>query len=492
MKCFNLSGFLVVRLVTVVTVLTFSLNLWADGISLQQWQEDVADSLRYREMALAFFMEASENLKTDKPLSGTQMADLYKLNYARQELFKKLKKAGDLSYLKFKQEKKRDSHGAKTFIVGLESFLYYLLIDDNVLLADMLFQKQKDLRRILNEDNQSYSVVSNGLHEEVEHYFSFKMMARKSKLNNSLQNLLKRVEVAINVGGIDLEERDLVLASYQYQYKYQHSYGKRFSLNTKHIWAKYFSGQKGLRDFFRFVADKFVFKVVYAFGRSIGQIQWRQGKLFDRKDFESKMLAELKPMDVFFDKSRYKVTGRIIPGFWNHNAVWVGTEAELKTLGIWDHPLVKPHQQKIRQGRCIVEALGMGTVLNTLSHFMNVDDLAIARKENMSDTEIVQKLLLVFAQIGKKYDFNFNTNSESDVICSEVVMIAFPEIKFKQSKLLGKWSSTPSDLGLETLPGKALVLHSLYYEGSEIETHREWHMEKLIREKKTDVKSIIP
>ena len=133
----------------------------------------------------------------------------------------------------------------------------------------------------------------------------------------------------------------------------------------------------------------------------------------------------------------------------------------------------------------------MGTVLNTLSHFMNVDDLAIARKENMSDTEIVQKLLLVFAQIGKKYDFNFNTNSESDVICSEVVMIAFPEIKFKQSKLW-EMEQHSVDLGLETLPGKALVLHSLYYEGSEIETHREWHMEKLIREKRTDVKSIIP
>ncbi|HAZ13523.1 MAG: hypothetical protein A2X86_13410 [Bdellovibrionales bacterium GWA2_49_15] len=483
MKWFILSALL---------VLTFSLNLWANGPQIQQWQEDVADSLRYREMALAFFMEASENLKADKPLSGTQMADLYKLNYVRQELFKKIKKTADASYLNFKKEAKRDSHGAKTYLLGLESFLYYLLIDDNVLLADMLFQKQKDLRRLLNEDNQSYSIVSNGLREEVEHYFSFKMMARKSKLNNTLRNLLKKVEVAANVSGIDLEERDLVLASYQYQYKYQHSYGKRFSLNTKHIWAKYFSGQKNVRDFFRYVADKFVFNVVYAFGRSIGQIQWRKGKLFDRKDYETKMLGRLKPMDVFFDKSRYKVTGRIIPGFWNHNAVWVGTEAELKALGIWEHPLVKPHQEKIRQGRSILEALGMGTVLNTLAHFMNVDDLAIARKENMTDAEIAQKLLLVFAQYGKKYDFNFNTNSESDIICSEVVLIGYPEVPFKQSKLLGKWSTTPSDLGLQTLPGGTFVLHTLYNEGKEIETHLEWHMEKLIRDKKTDVNAVFP
>ncbi len=473
-------------------IFIFSFNLLAQDLKVVQWKEDVAESLRYREAALTFFMEASENIKGDKPLTGTQLSDLYKLNFWRQELFKRLKKDGDSSYAQFKTAKKKDSTGAQTYLKGLESFLYYLLIDDNIVMADMLFQQQKNLRRLFNEDNQSYTIDKNGLHEEIEHFYSFKMMARKSVLNNKLVNFFKQSSVAANVSGVDLEERDVAMASYEYQNKYQLDYGKRLSLNLKQVMAKYFTGQKGVADFFRYVSQRFVYNVVYAFGRSIGQIQWRKGKLFDRKDFEAKLLSNLKPGDIFWDKTRYKVTGRIIPGFWNHNAIWVGTEAEVKALGIWDHPLVKPHQDQIHQGRSIIEALGMGTVMNTLSHFMNVDDIAIARKENMSDAEVAKKLLLAFAQLGKKYDFNFNTNSETDVICSEVVMIAYPEIPFKQSKLLGNWSTTPSDMALQTLPGGTLVLQALYNEGHEIETHREWHMEKLIREKKTDLNAVIP
>jgi hypothetical protein len=67
-------------------------------------------------------------------------------------------------------------------------------------------------------------------------------------------------------------------------------------------------------------------------------------------------------------------------------------------------------------------------------------------------------------------------------------MLAYPEIPFRQSKLVGKWSSTPSDLAYETLENKSLQVIKLFYLGEEITGNLEWHMNNLNRYKKTDTK----
>jgi|GEM_PF-5679812 len=460
---------------TVVTVLQYP-----------GYEDYLESALVYRQEALKLGLLVTQLIRGNEPLTAEQMTEIYEMNVARQMIFEELKRTGDRFYQQF-----RKAEGAKKTEAALEAFNYYLLLDDNYLLADILFQKAKNLRRLMNEDNATFNLEGNGLQNEVEHYYSFKMMSRKAKLNNYLNDNLDGFSPHKKgkslPSGTDSRLVSVIKSSYNYQYKYSKTYGERFKLNMRHIGEKFFTGQHGTVDFFRKAVDTFLFGVSYAFGQTIGQIQWKKGSLYNKPEIEKKILSGMKPMDVLFDKTRNKVSGKIIPGFWNHNGIYLGNEEDFKRLGIWEHPIVVPHQEKIKQGRLIIEALKDGVVMNTLAHFLNVDDIAVSRKENLTDEEVKSKLLIVMSQLGKSYDYNFNTNSTQSIICSELVLIAFPDIKFRQTKLLGKWSNTPTDVAYMTLPGGDLKMLSLWYDGQEATSHLEWHMNNLIRYKRTDL-----
>src|SRR5512147_909432 len=109
------------------------------------------------------------------------------------------------------------------------------------------------------------------------------------------------------------------------------------------------------------------------FGNAVGLVETRKGKLYGRSEVLKELRGTLTAGDILLEKTPFRLTDKLIPGYWGHAAVWIGTEAELKGLGIWDNPVVARYHDEIRENRLVVEALRSGVEMNSLEHFLNID-----------------------------------------------------------------------------------------------------------------------
>ena len=201
-------------------------------------------------------------------------------------------------------------------------------------------------------------------------------------------------------------------------------------------------------------------------GNAIGLVETRHGYLKDLPAAEkSELAAQLRPLDVLLEKTPFRLTDKSIPGHYGHVAVWIGTEAELTELGLWDEPVVRRYHERIRAGALIVEALRPGVELNTLEHFLNIDDLLVIRPHPMSRAETRAALLRAFGQLGKSYDFNFDVESDRRIVCSELAFVVFPDVAWPTSRVLGRSSISPDQVAVKALPNGAFAPVILYHDG---------------------------
>lgn len=204
-------------------------------------------------------------------------------------------------------------------------------------------------------------------------------------------------------------------------------------------------------------------------GNALGLVETRHGYLRDLPETEKAALrARLRPLDVLLEKTPFRLTDKSIPGHYGHVAVWVGTDAELTELGLWDEPLVRPHHERIRAGASIVEALRSGVEINTLEHFLNIDDLLVIRPRPLSRAETRMALLRAFAQLGKAYDFNFDVESDRRIVCSELAFVVFPDVPWATSKVLGRASISPDQVAVQARAGGPFAPVLMYHDGVEI------------------------
>ncbi len=224
------------------------------------------------------------------------------------------------------------------------------------------------------------------------------------------------------------------------------------------------------------------------FVTSAGVFEFRDGKLNDLpKETYNTLVSRMKPLDILLEKAPFRLTDQFIPGYYGHVAVWVGTERELKEAGVWDelpdyYNIAReryayqgpPFQKAIRQGRHILEALPSGVELNSMRQFLNIDDLAVLRpracREDqpslqpcLSQSDQRKYLIEAFKQIGKEYDFNFNVNTEAQIVCSELAYRTFLKVDFNTTKTLRKHTISPDQVALKALQEDDLFYPVLMY-----------------------------
>lgn len=187
----------------------------------------------------------------------------------------------------------------------------------------------------------------------------------------------------------------------------------------------------------------------FGFGSVAGNISWREGHLRDNPFAYKHIQDKIRPLDLLLEKRGFVFTDFTIPGNWGHVAVYLGTEEELKSLEMWDHPSITPFHQKIREGYTVYQVRRWGLEFVTVKEFMNLDEIAIIRHKNIlnrNKVELGRVYKNLFDQIGKKYDFGFDALSTNEITCTEIISLSFGDVNWPTAYTLGRVTISPDDM----------------------------------------------
>ncbi|PIK16219.1 YiiX/YebB-like N1pC/P60 family cysteine hydrolase [Halobacteriovorax sp. JY17] len=198
------------------------------------------------------------------------------------------------------------------------------------------------------------------------------------------------------------------------------------------------------------------------FGAIAGPIEWGDGgQIRDDQVAKDKILRGLKPLDIIFEKKSYKLTDYTIPGYWGHNAVWIGTKDQLIEMGIWNARELDPFREQIEKGNSIFEMRKWGTTFAEFNKWMDLDDYAQVRVKGIlkrSTKEILKVYKILAEQIGKNYDFSFNADTAFKITCSEIIYLSYGDVKWPLDYILGRNTITPNGMA-----------EAIFYENSPLE-----------------------
>jgi hypothetical protein len=176
-----------------------------------------------------------------------------------------------------------------------------------------------------------------------------------------------------------------------------------------------------------------------------------------REEHYAQLRESLAPGDILLCRADDKVTSALLPGFWAHAAIYIGDWSDLERLGLARLAQVARHKwifekYPSRHGY-VVEAVAQGCRVHKLSYCLHADHVAVLRPR-LPDTEIRDALGEAFAHVGKPYDFEFDFNVSTRIVCTELVYRSFHArgpIRFTLVKRVGRYTLTADDIALQYL-----------------------------------------
>ena len=345
-----------------------------------------------------------------------------------------------------------------------------LVLYDNYLTMISIFEEDEELRRFLNSRDSGYKIRQNQLAEVTKSYNSIENRVRVKELIKFYEKQKKKTDFS--------KDKELNYLNKLIENSFSYKMTRKFSpllvagrkLKFMHAITSDSLHELAKNEFNLFSK---------LFGNSVGIVETRKGKLYNRKDVLDYLTNQLQACDILLEKTPFRLTDKFIPGHWGHAAIWIGTEKELKKLGIWNHPVVTPYQAIIKKGYCIVEALRPGVQLNTLRHFMNIDDIAIVRPE-LNTNQLAERVILSLRQVGKEYDFNFDVETTDKIVCSELIYTVYINIDWPTGKTLGRYTISPDNVAEKTFNNGPLKLITFYHDGNLVTNNPLLQMKKLI------------
>ena len=160
----------------------------------------------------------------------------------------------------------------------------------------------------------------------------------------------------------------------------------------------------------------------------------------------------LEPGDVLLVRAEDKITAALLPGFWAHAAVYLGGPQDLARMGLLEQPKMERLRRIIDRldpvHGFVIEAVPRGCRVHTLEYCLRADHVAVLRP-NLSPEQIRASLAEAFSHVGKPYDFEFDFNVTTRIVCTELVyrsMHGRGPIRFDLTKRLGRFTLTVDDI----------------------------------------------
>lgn len=187
------------------------------------------------------------------------------------------------------------------------------------------------------------------------------------------------------------------------------------------------------------------------------------------KDLFSK--EGMKPGDIILEKDLQANTDVLIPGYWVHASIFMGSIKDLKRLGMWDNPDFDVIQYEIEKYKTskdrqhylndiwknklawedipwFYESDRTGVAVHPLIKFLRTDGMAVLRPTKNWQTPNIQEVMKRANQrMYFSYDYNHNVRNKFTVSCSKVVLKVFDQVTFPVSHNLGYVSVSPDQIG---------------------------------------------
>lgn len=191
--------------------------------------------------------------------------------------------------------------------------------------------------------------------------------------------------------------------------------------------------------------------VAPVFGPLIGSHKMRDGYLENRPKAEAALLRDLEPLDSVLTSSRHWTSGAIIPGRFTHVMMYLGTERDLKRLGVWDNANIAPYHAQIRAGQHFIESDRNGTKLLDIKKAIDTDLMVVMRPHSLPRKARARALRSTFERLGQPFGFQFDLSDCSRSFCTSLIHRALPELKLRVRTVYGRPTILPDEFAAAAL-----------------------------------------
>lgn len=187
--------------------------------------------------------------------------------------------------------------------------------------------------------------------------------------------------------------------------------------------------------------------------------------LLDRPGAAEFVLRHLRPLDILLTSDKGQVSGRLMVGYMTHSLVYLGTEAQLRAAGLWDHPDLVPLQARVRAGEIFYESTPPQVDLNPAERVLNVDAVSIWRPRL---TRAEQRLALgrLLRERGKPFDRLMESRTSDCLYCAELLDIGFPELGLRHRLAYGHDVVIPDEIAADAIRGRVPLEFVGYVHGT--------------------------
>jgi hypothetical protein len=179
--------------------------------------------------------------------------------------------------------------------------------------------------------------------------------------------------------------------------------------------------------------------------------------------------GRMLPGDIMLQRREWYLSNVGLPGFWSHAALFVGTPEERRAFFGADDvrrwvmsrgeasgdlerllerlqrtsPSAAISPQKHGLVPRVLEAISEGVVFTTLEHSAGADSVVVLRPR-LDRVGIAAALVRAWAYVGRPYDFDFDFQTDSALVCTELVYKAYEPsaqtagLRFRLEEILGR------------------------------------------------------
>jgi len=99
---------------------------------------------------------------------------------------------------------------------------------------------------------------------------------------------------------------------------------------------------------------------------------------------------------------------------------------------------------------------------------LNIDDLVVLCKKNLTDRHKKKIIELTLRQVGKPYDFNYDVETTDKIVCSQLVYLAYTDIDWPTDNLVGRYTISPDNIAQKALHEGELEVILLFSDGKQV------------------------